>query len=268
MPNISAVTAVKDAYTALYKHPSAILKIVGPMIILVALIDWFTESNGGSASSIAMLFVSIFIAFSWHREVLLENPILVLWATKENKDGSENLHNRAYGQFMWRSFGLAGTLVACALIIGLPFYQFAKDETVLTILVVALILFVLIAPWFFRSALIFPAVAIGSPEITLSNAWALSKGQGLRILAGYILAAVPMFLVIILVGFLLLTPVVGSAAYYIDLLFGAFVTCVSTAIWAGVNSSIYRQLGPEISDFLKSNETNITAAEKAVPNES
>ena len=269
MQTISAFQAARESYAALYSHRLAFLKVVAPIAVVVALFDWMQATSGRNGGAVATVFIEIVIAFYWHRVFLLGGLTDNFWGKHKNADGSADTsyYRKAFTPFMWRSFGLLGVLLIAVLIVALPFYQFIKDEAVFTISIAATILFIIIGPLFFRSALVFPAVAIGSPDVTLSGAWALSKGQGLRILGAYVLTAVSMLSVVFGIDFLLPVPVIGSVAFYIDLLFGAVVTCVSTAVWAGVNSSIYRQLGAEISDFLDSNTVNQSAAEQTVSNE-
>lgn len=149
-----------------------------------------------------------------------------------------------------------GALLMIAITDGLNYPAIGGLTIILTLA------FLIVAP---RIALVFPAIAVGNPARSMADAFVLSSGNVLRLAAGYFLML--MVVLIILMPILIvvyfvdeyLSALSTSETYMLvsNMLIG-FLAALTVLLWAGMNSSFYRQLGGDIhptTDLVADEET-------------
>jgi len=234
------VIAVKEAFTALKDGGQYTLKITAFLGLVLGVLFWAEErfDINGIGGAVAQTLVEAIFIYYWHRFFLLEEA---------------ELTNSDYTPFVKRT--LFYYLVLALTAIMLAFVFIALVGGLSDTGTVALILAGTVAALFvvLRIVLVFPAIAVGSDARAMADAFVLSSGNATRLAAGYFL-----MLLIVLLAFFPAFIVLGYAEFSAPEMFAnegfilvsnliiGFTAAVSTLLWAGVNSSFYRQLGGDI----------------------
>ncbi len=92
-----------------------------------------------------------------------------------------------------------------------------------------------------RLSLALVAVAIGQP-VGLRQAWEASAGQSLTLLIAVLLAELPFFLLVLVIGFLAGATGLAAAAPYTLLLISSLIQVAATMAQCGVLAAAYRRL--------------------------
>ncbi len=248
MAKIGVFETTRLAFIHMVASPTALFKIMLPIAFLVGAIEWFSVSTGRHLT-VPQILVEIFIAFYWHRYVLLRRGVTWFWGlTPQQKAYEKRVSKAAFSPFLWRSIGFSAGIVVSALVIGLSLPAGLQSGAI-NLLVLAFA--ILLGPILFRLALVFPATAMGKPHRTFGFAWDLSQGNGIRITAVYLVAGAPLFIVLALYAVVIPdTFSRDSVAYFVDLAVSGLAGSLGPVLWASINSAVYKQLDGEIQDFM------------------
>lgn len=240
LPRASVGTAIGEAFGFLRDGGAYTIQLIlfcGVFISLIGVLEDFTDINDVVLGVSQAVVESMFI-YNWHRYALM---------------GERHMGYEHWNAFMKRTL-LYYSVLAVAAIFGVFLFVSAvgglSDGLTISLLVAIAILVFLIVP---RIALVFPAIAVNSLHSKMKHAFVLSSGNVIALAVSYVLMTL-IFVLLLLPVFAILyftdsqtTLQNPSVAYVIgtNLLLG-FPVAVSTLLWAGLNSSLYRQLGGDV----------------------
>lgn len=194
---------------------------------------------------IPQAMVSAYIAFAWHRFVLLgdENAL----KQEGLAEGAGHAISKGGIKFMWTGVGFTiGLWLGYVILLIISIYGGTLGS------VLSILLFLISLPFLCRMYLVFPAIAIGHTHHKIKDAIAASKGSGAKILSSYVL--VTFFgILIILLPMVVLTSVtfagetVGEIIFF-NLLY-TMINVYFIMVWASVNSLVFKGLCSHIEDY-------------------
>ncbi len=255
-PPLPMLEIVTTAYNLLLAHPRAWLTaLVVPLLIEIAATAGFLALYGEALNRVpidpsaiagpvfyarfaglilCLMIAYVFFAVSWHRFALLgpgERPRLL--------PAVLGRHMR----FGWMSF-LVLLLVLLAMLVPLVALILAQVESLIAILLAVTLTVALFVRW----QLIFPAIALDRP-IGFGQAWRLSRGHGLTLFWGFVLASLPWALANAVLTDLtqpLQNRFVVTGAQPLEalgaMLLGSLLDYASLAVVVGMLSGTYRHL--------------------------
>lgn len=257
LPRASVGVAVGEAFGFLRDGGAYTIRLVmycGIILVLFGLAQDYFGAKGIWFSIVQTMAESLFV-YSWHRFALL---------------GEQQIGGDYWSAFVKRTLFYYFILVVTIIMGTLVFLTAAgglSDAMTIFMLLAFAVLFYIFGP---RIALVFPAIAVNSPTIKMRDAFVLSSGNVWALAGAY--------LVMTFVVLLLFSPIIAvsyfaeaqigvgaESPFYIlgiNVLIG-FPVAVSTLLWAGLNSSLYRQLGGDIPSPQRG-ETETQAAEDSV----
>jgi hypothetical protein len=230
------VAAIKGAFTCLKQGGSYTLKLIVSCGLFLCLVYWIGEQfEFNSATSIPQVVVEAAFAYYWHRFVLLGEA-------KPTSDDFMPFLKRSLFYHLLLVVVLVAVLVG---FLGLSFLKTGEGGANVNFIGVALAVCVLtfIMP---RVALVFPALAVNSPESRMSDALTLSSGNAFRLVAGYLMMVGLIILIVspfILSLFLAVEFLANEAFLLLSNFLMGVVVALTVLLWAGLNSFFYRQLG-------------------------
>lgn len=256
LPRASVTTAIGDAFGFLKDGGTYSIRMVfycGTVLLLFGLAQDYFGAKGIWFSILQVMAESVFI-YSWHRYALLG----------EQQLGGD--HWSAFAKrtlFYYFVLGVAAVLTFAILFVAAGQTTSGMTGFVTVALIVICLLFV---P---RIALVFPAIAVNSPNHKMRDAFVLSSGNVPALTGAYVVMAVVALLVFMPVSIVFYTAEaevgLGEESPVYTLVVNAvlgYSVAVSTLLWAGLNSSLFKQLGGmENLDTYKPAETE--AGEKA-----
>jgi len=234
------LVAVKEAFRALKNGGNYTLKMIAFCGVVLGVIFWIPErfAVSGTGLSAGQVLVEAVFAFYWHRFFLLNEAEL---------SGGDFRPFMMRSLFYYLIFGLT-FLIGIGVFIGLT-------GNLSDVQITALLLFCAMASLFAlpRVGLVFPAIAVDNPARSMADAFVLSSGNASRLAVGYFLmliAVLVMMMPLIAMTFFVEEhrPELVIADTYLILsnLFYGLAGAVTILLWAGLNSSFYRQLGGDI----------------------
>ena len=240
LPKVSPRAAVGEAIQCINEggvHTWQMLGFCGAVFTLFYWAEvWFGFEGAGA--TIPQTIIESYFIYNWHRYVLV---------------GDKSFGSKHWGAFVRRSllYYVVGGVVVVLLVLPVGVGASGLGPTELVMLTVAaIVLIYVVVP---RIALVFPALALDSETRKLKDALALSSGNTARLSLAYLLMtflilAVFIFLgVVVFVGEAVFSSLISEDIYTAisGLLFGLGVA-LTVLLWAGLNSSLYRQLGGDI----------------------
>ena len=180
--NLPVLETLTAAFAAAYSNPALLLRAAagGLLLLAVPAVIFVAAPNSLTALLVAFAPVAAYSHFgvNWYRIVLLGPAGLVRPTLRWDRR-----HWRFFGYAV--AFGVAFLFLYIGAAAALPFLPGA---------VVAIVLWYLSA----RVCFIFPSLAVEEPY-SLALAWRHTRGQGLRLTAALLLAAIPLSLAVTLI---------------------------------------------------------------------
>lgn len=244
---VSAKLAIKEAFSSLKEGGAYTWKLVITCGFCLGLLSWIGNSFNISrlVAVIAQGSIEIIYIYIWHRFFLLAE-----------KKGLRYLNEQLFTRFFWRSLSY-GLLVLVLISLGVVWTLFWQTSSSMIITV-----FMIVVGNFFlslivmRTLLVFPAIAAGNRHISFNDVILLSTGYSFVLMRGYLGMMLLIFCVfiipIIVAVYYFYILVVGQivlpyAVYLLTLWALGMMTATAVLLWAGLNSSFYRQLGGVIN---------------------
>ena len=189
--NLPVINTAKEAYARVFGNPRLLARAsLAPFCLSLALIALsFTVplvSALGFLVAILGLLPYTFFGVAWHRLTLLgpvagAPALMPAWAPR---------HWRFLG-YLLATMLIGSAATAVAFSIGLMAMRPEAGSLPAAAGLMPLAGFVIVAYVMIRLSFVFPAVAVDE-SYRLRHAWTHTKGQGLRLLAATVIAAVPM----------------------------------------------------------------------------
>lgn len=177
MERLPAVRLARHAYLDTLANAQGLLRAGGPWLLLAWAMLLLGRNGPGVFEALANLVVTLgvaAIAVLWHRHILLGEALTIRMAPVNAR--------------VARYFAL--TLLVALAMASLPLIALtALSGTPALALVPALVLACLYVA--LRVQLVFPATAIGDLAMTPGRSWALTRGNGWRLLGGFVLVTLP-----------------------------------------------------------------------------
>ena len=220
-------------YRKLVGHPGCFLRLAGPWVVLgaaVAALDLASLWAAIAALLLPMLMWAV-ISVSWCRQVLLNDT-----CAYAGRLGRRELRYFAIGLLLLAPalFLVCGVAVAAWALapgdpLSSPWFQWSATEAVL-------LAYLAVAS---RLQLIFPAIAVGDSAVTLRSSVRLTRGAGLAIFLGSVIAAVPL----LVPAFSWYLPDDAPQALASGISNGVdyLATTVSAVVMAGFSAQLYRR---------------------------
>lgn len=207
-PPLPVNDLVRRTYRDLWANRAGLVRIGLPWLLLPLVLDVLASASGdlGTIVGIAASFVALVgfsaIALSFHRFILLGEPLAGPMAP---------LTLRVI------RYLLTGVLVSIlaaipgALLIGVTGLLGLQGEGNLVGIAVTGVALALAFVVFARLQVAFPAIAVGDRAIGLQGSWALTRGNGMRLLSGMLLSILPVLAVFVIAQLVIGTAVAMGA---------------------------------------------------------
>jgi hypothetical protein len=202
MTKLPAGRLAWHAYLDAIGNWRGLVRVGGPWLLLAWAL--LLLARGGSAlftaaADLAAMVGAAAVAVAWHRHILLSEPLTQRMAPLDARVARYFVLTVLLAFLVGAAPLLALLLLGGGAALGEPGGDVAPDggsglalllvpATVLACLYVAL-----------RLQLIFPATAIEDRGMTFSHSWGLTRGNGWRLFAGFLMATLPVALAAVLV---------------------------------------------------------------------
>lgn len=194
MNQLPALRLARHAYMDVVANLQGLLRVGGPWLLL----SWalLLLSRGGSAlftlaADLAVTIGAAAIAVIWHRHILADEPLTARMAPVDARVGRFFALTVALAFVVGALPLLALMLTGGAGLLGGSDADAAEgDGPGLAVLLVPVIMLACMYGAL-RLQLMFPATALGDRTMTPARSWALTRGNGWRLLGGFMLTALP-----------------------------------------------------------------------------
>lgn len=250
---IKPLWSAKRAFVLTWEFKDSAVKLGFGMAVLLAAIYTYEDYTGATGTNIGKMIGEFIIAFFWHRIVLLRKENISWLGIDKSVPKAEMKNvNGGMKSFMWTSVGFALFYIIIAVAIMIFAVDTNHPEWLLYYMAQLAVATITLAPFLFRLALIFPAIAIGHQAANFKDAWNASEGQTLLILVSYFPV---IFIWVIAFGFSIYfimpaEPTKIAMAHLVVLNFVfASINVYFIMVWAGLNSTLFMQLHDDIQDY-------------------
>ncbi|MFO1071204.1 MAG: hypothetical protein U1E17_00510 [Geminicoccaceae bacterium] len=187
MSKLPVIRLVRHAYLDTIAHARGLMRVGGPWLLLSWALLMLARDGGllEAAANLAVTMGAAAIAVAWHRHILLGEPLSLRMAPL----------NRRVARYFALTV-LIAVAMSCLLLITIvvvggggvgleqPGNHAGAGLAVLLVMVACLYLTQ-------RLQLVFPATAIGDRTIDFGRSWTLTRGNGWRLLGGFLLVTLP-----------------------------------------------------------------------------
>ena len=256
---VSALQAIKDAFRGIFQDVSyTFTSCISLGLLLGAAfvaIDYFEYT--GSGLGIGQFFMEAIIAFHWHRYMLLAQKS---GGFKSDPDAPDQkiVQKQGFRPFMWRSLGYYILLVVLTVILAFLLVPLLQQEQWVALVAISGVIAFFALMLLPRLFLIFPATALANPQNSISDMFLLSAGRSFLMARGYLGMIVIIGLVssaiLVIASFVDPAQPLSVLNIITQLLLGT-LNVVIVALFAGMNSSFYAQLGGSLEDHVMARHT-------------
>lgn len=187
MSKLPAIRLARHAYLDTLANARGLLRIGGPWLLL----SWallMLARNGGlfeAAANLAVTLGAAAVAVVWHRHILLGEPLNQRMAPVNGRVARYFVLTLLIALAM-SSLPLVALLIASGGPAGLQQPENVGGGLLLVPAVVMACLYVAL-----RVQLVFPATAVGDATLGFARSWALTRGNGWRLIGGFLLVTLP-----------------------------------------------------------------------------
>ncbi|MBO6505102.1 MAG: hypothetical protein JJ850_16090 [Kordiimonadaceae bacterium] len=237
LPRASALAAIGEAFGFLKEGGVFSVRLVfycGTVLLIFGLAQDYFGAKGIWFSILQIMAESVFI-YSWHRFALLG----------EQQIGGD--HWNAFAKRTLFYYFVLVLVVIVALVISFVGISQMTDSVAGILMAIVLVACLLFVP---RIALVFPAIAVNSAENKMRDAFVLSSGNVLALAGAYVVMTIIVLVLFAPVSFVFYSQeaqvsAVNDSPIYVLIVNAqlGYSVAVSTLLWAGLNSSLFKQLG-------------------------
>lgn len=202
MERLPAGRLARHAYLDTLANLRGLIRVGGPWLLLAWALVLLTRTGPewlGSAANIAITLGVAAVAVTWHRHILLAEPLTARIAPLDGRVA------RYFALTVLIALGMGIPPLMALMLLGAGGPPEAAPSIPILLLVPMLLLACLYVA--LRLQLVFPAIAIADASMGVGRSWALTQGNGWRLLMGFLLITLPVAGAIIA-----LTLVLGWAA--------------------------------------------------------
>ena len=209
MTKLPAWRLARHAYLDVIANAQGLVRVGGPWLLLswaLLIIGRLGLPLVGAAADIAVAVGAAAVAVAWHRHILRNEPLTARIAPVDAR----------VARYFVLTVILAlviGVIPLAALVLtgGVPDGETGSGEFGVGFLLVPALMAACIYGAM-RLQLMFPATAIGDQTITPGRSWTLTDGNGWRLVAGFLLATLPVTAAVLALALLLgyLAELTGS----------------------------------------------------------
>lgn len=204
MTKLPAWRLARHAYLDVIANAQGLMRVGGPWLVLswaLLILGHLGLPLAGAAADLTVAVGAAAIAVAWHRHILRNEPLTARFAPVDAR----------VARYLVLTVVLAlaiGVVPLAALLLvgGVPDGEGGEGGVGVGILLVPVLMLACIYV-VMRLQLMFPATAIGDRTITPRGSWDLTDGNGWRLVAGFILATLP-----VTAAFLALALLLGHVA--------------------------------------------------------
>ena len=207
MTKLPAWRLARHAYLDVIANAQGLMRVGGPWLALswaLLILGHLGLPLAGAAADLTVAVGAAAIAVAWHRHILRNEPLTARFAPVDARVAR-------YFVLTVMLALLIGVIPLAALLLTSAGQEGEGEGVGIGILLVPVLMAACIYVAM-RLQLMFPATAIGDQTITPSRSWALTDGNGWRLVAGFIMATLPVTVAVLALALLLgyLAELTGS----------------------------------------------------------
>ena len=196
MTKLPAWRLARHAYLDVIANAQGLMRVGGPWLALswaLLILGHLGLPLAGAAADLTVAVGAAAIAVAWHRHILRNEPLTARFAPVDARVAR-------YFVLTVMLALLIGVIPLAALLLTGARLDGETEGVGIELLLVPVLMAACIYVAM-RLQLMFPATAIGDQTITPSRSWALTDGNGWRLVGGFVLATLPVT-VAVLLGYL------------------------------------------------------------------
>ena len=207
MTKLPAWRLARHAYLDVIANAQGLMRVGGPWLLLswaLLILGHLGVPLAGAAADLVVAVGAAAIAVAWHRHILRDEPLTARYAPVDARVAR-------YFVLTVMLALLIGMIPLAALLLTGAGQEGEGEGVGLGILLVPVLMVACIYVAM-RLQLMFPATAVGDQTITPGRSWALTDGNGWRLVAGFIMATLPVTVAVLALSQLLfyLAELTGS----------------------------------------------------------
>jgi hypothetical protein len=186
MERLPAGRLARHAYLDTLANLRGLIRVGGPWLLLawaLVLLARIGPEWLGGAANIAITLGVAAIAVTWHRHILLAEPLTARIAPLDGRVA------RYFALTVLIALGMGVPPLMALMLLGAGGPPEAAPSMPVLLLVPMLLLACLYVA--LRLQLVFPAIAIADASMGVGRSWALTQGNGWRLLLGFLLITLP-----------------------------------------------------------------------------
>lgn len=194
MPKLPAGRLARHAYLDLIANVRGLIRIGGPWLLLAWAV-LLLGHGGGFLAALTNLAVTLgvaAIAVAWHRHILLSEPLSQRMAPLDARVA------RYFALTVLIAIVMSTLPLLALYVLGGADPTQAGGALILVPVVVLACLYAAL-----RIQLIFPAIAIGDATVNLARSWELTRGNGWRLMGGFLLVTMPVAVALLALAYFL-----------------------------------------------------------------